>query len=39
MQQQLIAEAVKVQQIEKEQQIKVHEAEILRSKKSSSPPC
>lgn len=33
MQQQVIAEAVKVQQIEKEQQIKVQEAEILRHEK------
>src|SRR5256885_9614058 len=33
MQQQVIAEAVRVQQIEKEQQIKVQEAEILRHEK------
>jgi flotillin len=33
MQQQLVAEAVKVQQIEREQQIKVQEAEILRVEK------
>src|SRR3954462_15840147 len=33
MQQQVIAEAVKVQQVEKEQQIKVQEAEILRHEK------
>ena len=33
MQQQVIAESVKVQQIEKEQQIKVQEAEILRHEK------
>ena len=33
MQQQVIAEAVKVQQIEKEQQVKVQEAEILRREK------
>ncbi len=33
MQQQVIAEQVKVQQIEKEQQIKVQEAEILRNEK------
>ena len=33
MQQQLTAEAVKVQQVEKEQQIKVQEAEILRVEK------
>ncbi|HUO03927.1 MAG TPA: SPFH domain-containing protein [Candidatus Binataceae bacterium] len=33
MQQQVIAESVKVQQVEKEQQIKVQEAEILRREK------
>ena len=33
MQQQVIAEAVKVQQVEKEQQVKVQEAEILRREK------
>lgn len=33
MQQQVIAESVKIQQIEKEQQIKVQEAEILRREK------
>jgi flotillin len=33
MQQQVIAEAVRVQQVEKEQQIKVQEAEILRHEK------
>src|SRR5204862_2270302 len=33
MQQQVVAEAVKVQQVEKEQQIKVQEAEILRHEK------
>src|SRR5271169_6286238 len=33
MQQQVIAESVKVQQIEKEQQVKVQEAEILRREK------
>ncbi len=33
MQQQVIAEQVKVQQVEKEQQIKVQEAEILRNEK------
>src|SRR6266850_1604466 len=33
MQQQVIAEAVKIQQIEKEQQVKVQEAEIMRREK------
>ncbi len=33
MQQQVVAEQVKVQQIEKEQQVKVQEAEILRHEK------
>ncbi|MGO9607357.1 MAG: flotillin family protein [Candidatus Binataceae bacterium] len=33
MQQQLVAESVKVQQVEKEQQVKVQEAEILRREK------
>ncbi|MBZ5722603.1 MAG: flotillin family protein [Acidobacteriia bacterium] len=33
MQQQVVAEAVKVQQVEKEQQVKVQEAEILRREK------
>src|SRR5260370_5696456 len=33
MQQQVIAESVKVQQVEKEQQVKVQEAEILRREK------
>jgi len=39
MQQQLIAESVKVQQIEKEAQIKVQDAEIQRESASWSPPC
>ena len=38
MQQQLTVETVKVLQVEKEQQVKVQEAEILRRRRNSSPP-